>query len=59
LSGGATDEALSALLAELSLTHLDGPLSSSTLGSLQALPRPELLAKLKECGVSKLPERQK
>ena len=53
------DATLSSLLDELSFTHLADVLAVQSFAALKALGRPDLLSKLKELGVSKLPERQK
>lgn len=55
-----SDADLASLLEGVDCDHLmSGPLASTALADLLKLSRPELLAQLKELGVSKLPERQK
>jgi len=54
------DGALAELCAAVGCEHLlAGPLAGTTLAELQKLDRSGLLAKLKDLGVSKLPDRQK
>ena len=53
------DEALAALLTELSLSHLTGCLGGTQFSSLLAYDRASLLSHLKVRGVSNLAERQK
>ena len=54
------DDALLELFEQNDCAHLlVGPLASTTLAELQPLGRVALLARLKDLGVSKLPERQK
>ena len=50
---------LAEVLEALSFPHLTDVLSSTTFQALSELSRTALLTKLKELGVSKLPERQK
>ena len=53
------DPTLHALLTSVSLGHLSTELCNQSVGELSVLARPDLLTRLKVCGVAKLTERQK